>query len=108
MILIPPISDAGLPRIKDLTEKGPFTAFAAGQTEFGGNALVNVKPQIGLGFFGMFPVVGPGHGQHGVDERSVDGDEISGMTIAIGQDPGCFTAKAVVNELELFRPPVVD
>ena len=30
------------------------------------------------------------------------------MTIAIGQDPGCFTAKAVVNELDLFRSPVVD
>ena len=44
MVLIAPVTNAGLSGIKDLRDKGPFAGLAVGKMEFGGNASVDIEP----------------------------------------------------------------
>jgi hypothetical protein len=51
VFLISPVTNTGLPRIKDLRDKGPFTGFSVGKMQFGGNAFVDIKAQMDFGLF---------------------------------------------------------
>ncbi len=83
MILIPTVTSTALTRITDLTYQRAFTAISSGKMGLGGNALVDTKTHMKPGLFKIFPVVGPSHGQHGVDQRSINGGEASQLTVAL-------------------------
>ena len=50
--LVVAVHDPGLAGRQELGDQGAFIAFAVGQTDFSGDAPVDVKAQMNLGLFG--------------------------------------------------------
>ena len=68
MALIPPIHDAGLTRFKYLADKRPFRPMAIGEKDLVRDRAIDIEPHMGFGLLGAFPVIGPMHGEHGVNQ----------------------------------------
>ena len=66
--LVTPIAHRGFPRRQDPVDKGTLATLAAGEEDLAGNAAIEVKADMSLGFFGAFAVVGPIHGEDGIDQ----------------------------------------
>ena len=66
--LVAPVAHCGFPRRQDPVDKGTLATLAAGEEDLAGNAAIEVKADMSLGFFGAFAVVGPIHGEDGIDQ----------------------------------------
>ena len=82
--LVIAVHDPGLAGRQELGNQGAFIAFAVGQTEFSGDAPVNVKAQMDLGLSGGGGVIGPGHGTDRVDEGAVNGHQVAQLGMGQG------------------------
>ena len=79
--LVVPVDNAGFTRLKDGGDIRPFIALAVRQIDFHGNAAIEIEPDMGLRLVHATPVIRPRHGEGGLDQGSVDGDEVAQMFI---------------------------
>lgn len=88
--LVISIHNAGLSRREDFVYEGAFIAFAIGKEYLARDRTIDVKSKMDLGFFGAVPIVGPVHGETGIDQRSVNSYQIPEFGVRTGQDFGSF------------------
>jgi hypothetical protein len=106
--LVVAVHDPGLAGRQELEDQGAFIAFAVGQTEFSGDAPVDVKAQMNLGLFAAGGVIGPSHGADGVDEASVNGHQIAQLGMDLGQGGGGLSLKFFIDKEQLFQASGVE
>jgi hypothetical protein len=108
MALIVTIHYAGLSGREYLVDKGAFIPLAVGEENFSGDGVVEVKPQVHLGLFGTLAVVGPSLGEHGVDQGTVNGGQVSPGSVFLGQGLGGLSCNPLKNIESLLQAPGVD
>ena len=70
------IDDAGFALFQKGRDKGSFGPFTVGQRQVTGDALIEVKAQVGFGFTLSRGILGPPHRQTGVDQAAIDGGQL--------------------------------
>src|SRR5665647_443916 len=72
MALVASIHDARFPRRQDHFYKRTFRLLAVAEKDFLGNTAIEIESNMNLSLFRALPVVGPVHGQHRINEGSVN------------------------------------
>jgi len=92
---------------EDLIHKGTFGAIARSEKDFSGNAVVEVKTDMGFGFPCTFPIIGPVHGKRRIYERSIDSDKLAKPGMAIRQYMSCLFLQILEDIHELLEALVL-
>ena len=90
MALIVSIHDARLSGGQNLTDERSFIPFAVRKENLLRNATIQVETDVNLGLLGAAPVIGPIHGQNGVDQGAIDNGQVAQFRMSFGQLLGCF------------------
>jgi hypothetical protein len=106
--LVPTIDDGRFVLVDDLVNERTLTLFAVGQKDTPGNAPVDIETDMGLGLLGTPSIIGPLHGQDGVDQRTVYGDQVAKVRILGGNYIGRFLDKIVEYLAQLIKAAGVD
>lgn len=107
MALVAPVGYRSFSRRQDLVNKGTFAFLAAGQKNLAGNAAIEIKAEMCFGLFGAFAVLGPVHGEHGVNERTVDGDQSASFRVMVWEQVPCLLLQSCKEQQELFEPALI-
>ena len=70
--------------------------------------MIQIKTHMDFGFLRALPVVGPGHGENGIDEGPVNADQISQVAGFPGENAGGFGIEGFKNLQELFQTSGID
>jgi hypothetical protein len=98
-----------LPRGHDLGGQGTFVSLAVGEKGPGGDGGIQVKTDVDLGFLGPVPIVGPLHGEDGIDQRSVNADQIPQLLMFWREDRrGSLVEEGLKDWGEWFQASGVD
>jgi len=65
--------------------------------------VIQIKTDMDFGFLGALPVVGPGHGESGINQGPVNADQISQVAGFAGENAGGFGIEGFKNLQELFQ-----
>ena len=79
--LVVPVKYPGFTRLKDGGDIRSFIALAVRQVDFHGDAAIEIEPDMGFCLIDVAPVISPRHGERGLDQGPVDGDEVAQMFI---------------------------
>ncbi len=108
MALIVAIHDARFSGGQNLADERSFILFAVGKENLLGNAAIEIKTDVNLGLLGAVPVIGPIHGQNGIDQGAVDNGQIAQLGMSFGQLFCCFPIELPEQFHHLLQSPRAD
>ena len=88
--------------------EGALIGLAGGEEDPARDRMIQIKTDMDFGFLGALPIVGPGHGENGIDEGPVNADQISQVTGVAGENALGFEIKGFEYFQELFQASSID